>query len=160
MPTYKFVAIIQCHLHFQDSVVSKEKFETDICSFLREKIAQTSFCKESLKVDFFYRGKFETDFGVHQYLPIIISYVDTIVIKLFIFIMKYEITFHNKSNGINLLKINCMSKLEKFNQTYFRTPHIYIQLIRSQIVPILLQYVFSLHELSTAQVQSILLQSK
>ena len=82
-------------------------------------------------MDFFYRGKFETDFGVHQYLPIIISYVDTIVIKLFIFIMKYEITFHNKSNGINLLKINCMSKLEKFNQTYFRTPHIYIQLIRS-----------------------------
>ena len=54
MPTYKFVAMIQCHLHFQDSVVSKEKFETDICSFLREKIAtETSFCEESLKLTSF-----------------------------------------------------------------------------------------------------------
>ena len=29
--------------------------------------------------------------------------------------MKYEITFHNKPNEINLQKINCKSKLEKFN---------------------------------------------
>jgi hypothetical protein len=42
--------------------------------------------------------------------------------------MKYEITFHNKSNEIDLLKINSQS-YKKFNRTYFRTLHIQMEVV-------------------------------